>query len=1493
MAGLLILLLLCFFIAVQSPRVQTGLARYVTSRLEKSLGGHFSIGTIRLMPFNAVVVKDVVLLDDSPYTEDIYGRGHKHLDTLASIGRLSATLSLGSLFNHKGLHLNRVEIEDPFFLLTSEPDSVYGSNLARVLRLGPSGDDSPMSLDSIFTIDHVNIINGRYRMVSFYPGTPGKHGIDYDDMDLSFNLKGHDVSFYGARCHAVVDHLDALDKSGYGITDARGTVAVGQGRTEVGKLLFCDNMGSELHMKKVTLSYEDMSCWSDFLNRVDLDVLFEPSHLMLESISGFSGGVFYGDRFPIDISSGRFKGTVADFRISDLRMTNPTGGTSGTVNGTCRGIPDTPNMAIDATLEGFTFTLEGLEKGLAELSAKVPLKKMAPGTVFHLDGEVHGILNDFAASVRLRSAIGSLNARAKALYVLDQKPMSFSATASSDALDLGKLLGSGELGPCTMKADAKIRLPKGGPQIDVERLDIERLRFHGYDYGDISVTGRMKGDDVEASIVSSDPNAPLSLLADLNISDKSGRVNLDLGDVDLAALNLDTRGGASRVSCSISAEQGLDKEAPADIFISGLKLTNDAGIHDIGDIGVMAKVWSEHWSVILTSDALDAKFDGTSKFAALLSDMKRVTLERHFPGYFTPGADVDDNHTRAASLSAVFHDTEGLLSFIMPELSIARGTALNLDLDERGTLMGYIKSPSISYGGIKASGLGLALGNQDGELGFNLNADLLKLNSISFQEATLGATGNNDTAQVSLTYEGADLLEKGSELFIEAGLARDADGKPAMELRTRPSFIRIKNDTWQLDESAISFTSKGLLVDGFRLASDNQSIAINGATNPDSYETLDVDLHNLDLSIINDFITQGIPSLGGIIDGSATLVSPFPSELGLSGNLKLNDLVLGGRKAGDFHLQSSWDDKSRHVNLNLINMVDSVRTLQVSGGYGTRDRKIDAEADLSGFDIGIVAPFVQGALKDIGGTVSGRIKAAGTLDKPLLTSDAIQLHDVFAHIDYTNVTYFVNGIMDLDGQYAHFNSMGIKDANGGLGVLNGTFKYKDLKDFRIDAGVVMNRLKAIDIPMQSEAAIYGDLAISGNGHISGPFNSLYVDADISTAGNGIVNVPISSSSSASGSDLLTFTKPEMPDDGTEGAEPAQEAPKGKSSFSMHAKVNVSPEVIANVEIDKDSGHVLTAGGNGAVVLDLNTAKDRFQLRGDYIIDNGKYQFNIPGIVSKEFDIREGSALKFNGNVMESTLNINAVHTVKTSLSPIVADSTAVSSRRLVECILNIGGKLKEPDVKFDINVPDLEPGTKMQVEGALATNDKKQKQFVALLLFGTFLPEEGAGVVNGTNMIFSNVGEIVSGQLNNILQKLDIPLDFGFGYQQDNVGTDLFDVAVSTQLFNNRIIVNGSVGNRKYSTSTNPNGDVVGDIEIGYKIFNSGELIVKAFSHSADQFTSSLDFSQRNGAGLTYQKEYNTVSELFKEMFMSKKRKANEAQRESGKKKEMKVINIE
>ena len=139
-------------------------------------------------------------------------------------------------------------------------------------------------------------------------------------------------------------------------------------------------------------------------------------------------------------------------------------------------------------------------------------------------------------------------------------------------------------------------------------------------------------------------------------------------------------------------------------------------------------------------------------------------------------------------------------------------------------------------------------------------------------------------------------------------------------------------------------------------------------------------------------------------------------------------------------------------------------------------------------------------------------------------------------------------------------------------------------------------------------------------------------------------------------------------------------------------------------------------------------------------------------------------------------------------------------------------------------------------------------------------------------MLFSNVTDIMTNQLNNIFQKLDIPLDLGFNYQQSDQGNDIFDVAVSTQLFNNRVIVNGNIGNKE-STSGNRNSDVVGDLDIEIKLDRPGAFRLNLFSHSADQYTNYLDNSQRNGIGIAYQQEFNHFGQFVKRIFMKKKQR--------------------
>jgi hypothetical protein len=194
----------------------------------------------------------------------------------------------------------------------------------------------------------------------------------------------------------------------------------------------------------------------------------------------------------------------------------------------------------------------------------------------------------------------------------------------------------------------------------------------------------------------------------------------------------------------------------------------------------------------------------------------------------------------------------------------------------------------------------------------------------------------------------------------------------------------------------------------------------------------------------------------------------------------------------------------------------------------------------------------------------------------------------------------------------------------------------------------------------------------------------------------------------------------------------------------------------------------------------------------------------------------------------------------------------------------------------------------------LSTEDKVQKQFLSLILSNNFIPDEQSGIVNNSSSLYSSVTEMMANQINNIFQKLDIPLDLGLKYQPNDRGNDIFDVAVSTQLFNNRVVVNGNIGNKQYSSGSSQN-DVVGDIDIEIKLDRSGSFRLNLFSHSADQYTNYLDNSQRNGVGVTYQTEFNTFRQFFRNIFSSKeKRQAAKIAEEQARSKETRtIINIE
>lgn len=293
-------------------------------------------------------------------------------------------------------------------------------------------------------------------------------------------------------------------------------------------------------------------------------------------------------------------------------------------------------------------------------------------------------------------------------------------------------------------------------------------------------------------------------------------------------------------------------------------------------------------------------------------------------------------------------------------------------------------------------------------------------------------------------------------------------------------------------------------------------------------------------------------------------------------------------------------------------------------------------------------------------------------------------------------------------------------------------------------------------------------------------------------------------------------------------------------------------------------------GEGIINIDAGT--DRFDINGDYTISSGSYKFVALGIVSRDFGIKSGSTVRFNGDILDSDLNIDASYRTKASIATLLSDDDAVSNRRTVECGIAITDKLSNPRIGLSINIPDIDPAIRSKVENALSTEDKIQKQFLSLIISNNFLPDEQSGIFNNSSVLYSNVSEIMSNQLNTILEKLNIPVDLGLSYQPNTQGNDVFDVAISTKLFNNRVEVNGNIGNRQYSASGNSN--VVGDLDIEIKLDKKGSVRLNLFSHSADQYTNYLDNSQRNGVGVVYQTEFNNMAQFFRNMIMSRQKRA-------------------
>lgn len=1477
-------------LAVQSPGVQQRLASELIAKVDGKVDGKISFSRISLQAPGSFTVKDLLILDDHPYLDDEFGYGYAPSDTILFARELYGTISARALFSTRSIRLERVQVRGVSLNVINEPSGSFNSNIARFIKskAAPGTDSTAVPVVSIGRILAEDV---RFRLVNFRKRKSDKvqlGGINYADLEArAESISGGGFKYKDGVITAWCDGARIEEKSGEKLTIHQGRCKVGpHGDTDVWDLHFTDEYSD------VTVRHYAMynSCPKAFKHYTD-QVLMKAkvaggSHIDSKTISAFARGALTGKDFALDIDKLEAEGFVNDFKVFRLKFTESDAGILGDLSAAVTGISISSNLMLDAKINELDFTTARLTRMLARLlpESKINISGIAPGTRFTLSGSAKGMLNDLRADARLRSRLGTAGARAHILHFAEkQVPTRIDCSINTNELNIGDIIGKDFIGRCSADAALKAELSNGNTRVTVDSLVAGKLGLLGYDYSGIAATGVYSDNAFDGKIICADPNLNFIFQGIFNTSPRTNnalyKFSANIGYADLAALNIDRRGGASKVSAQVTTNfmKIPHGDLLGDIAIHDLILESDAGAKQIGDIFVSSHSNGDVNRAQIESSFLDAGYVGNRNITNILRDIQTVTTRRELPSLYSRKDKDGGSAGGRYDLSIDFHDSRDLLSFVKPGMYIADSTAIELRMDGNGKLNASIRSPRLAYRTNYLKGLDIVLDNLGESANLTLITEEMKVGSVGFCNSAFTAYANDDDFFASFHYDNIVGIDNMGEIYLGGSLSRDASDTLTVHAKPMSSYVRFEDSQWDLAESEIVYRAGDARLHNFLISNADQSITIDGGISRNKADTLRLSLDNVDLSLM-EALTGKKLGLSGRGSGRAMLSSPILGDARAFLNFSCDSLQVNGEDAGALRMAGVWNKKDGRVNAYLRNTNGKEDALNLRASYGILDKSVSGKAVLDSLRLALFAPLAAKVLDELSGSISGEINVGGRLDSLAISGSGTRFDKLKMKIAYTGVPYTVNGPFHIDDNGLYFDNIAITDNEGGLGVLSGGVGFRNLADFNLDAILRLSRLKLLGNRNRG-GSVFGELYASGDVTLNGPADALVADADLTTDKAGALHISLGGASSANIGDLLTFT-----DHSENYIDPyelmlmeflQEEEVRQKQrsrNFEARARIQATPNVEAVLELDSSGDNFLTARGNGLITIDLAPSRSRMDIGGDYSISNGKYHFTIPGIVTKNFNIESGSLIRFGGDILDSELDIDATYSIRTDINKLLSDNKSVATRRLVNCGISFSDRLSSPKLGFSIDIPDLDPGTKSEVENALNTEDKVQKQFLSLVIAGSFLQNEQSGIVNNSNVVFSNMSELVSRQLSNLLSRMDIPLDLGVGYQQNSSGTDLYDVSVSTELFDNRVEVHGSVGNREFGNTANPEAEMVGDLDIDIKLDKPGELRLNLFSHSADEYTRYLDYSQRNGVGITYQKEFSKWKDFWHNLFHRRKK---------------------
>jgi hypothetical protein len=499
-------------------------------------------------------------------------------------------------------------------------------------------------------------------------------------------------------------------------------------------------------------------------------------------------------------------------------------------------------------------------------------------------------------------------------------------------------------------------------------------------------------------------------------------------------------------------------------------------------------------------------------------------------------------------------------------------------------------------------------------------------------------------------------------------------------------------------------------------------------------------------------------------------------------------------------------------------------------------------------------PLLESFSSHIAGFATGQLALKGTLDKPELTGK-LKLLRAELLVDYLNVTYSFSNEIIFDKDFIHFDRVAVFDPNTNQGTIEGGIRHQYFKDFRLDLNIKTDKLMALNLDRYQNEVFYGAAFATGNVRLSGPFNNIAIGVEVKTEKGTRVTIPINYSVDVSQGDFIVFKNEE---DTLKVNEHRDIQVEG---ISLDIVMNVTKDADIEIILPGNIGYI-KANGSGNLRLGVDQ-KGYLTLAGSYKILSGLFLFSLEQLVSRRFEIQEGSSISWTGDINDAEVNIVARYRLRTTLSGLgssLLSDDAASQKVNVNTDIRMTGSLFNPDLSFGITFPNMQEQDKQAIYAVLDTNDQglMNQQAISLLVLNSF-STTGTG---GSNPV--NPASIMSNTLSSMLSQISNDFNIGINYVPgDRVSSEQLEVALSTQLLDDRLTIDGNIDVSSDNSTSQHTSSIVGDVNIEYKLTRDGRFRVKAFNRSNDLSLLNDYAPYTQGVGIFYRKEFNNIYELF------------------------------